>query len=288
MPPATTSTTSSSGPRTRGSPTSTAPAFPSVTLTPSTDPASHDPPYDLPMPPPPDRLPVGRPLPRWRPPPPPPWEPAEGRFCQLRPVDPERDAPQLVEPLVGGGPERWTYLAFDPPADEDALRRVLTANTGPERMGFVIEVGGRGLGLASYLRVQPEVGSLEVGGIVYGDELARTAAATEAMFLMADRAFATGYRRYEWKCDALNLASRRAATRLGFTFEGVWKHALVTKGRNRDTAWYSITDDEWPTRRAALTRWLDTALDADGRQLRPLRELQDWSPRGARSAQDPS
>jgi RimJ/RimL family protein N-acetyltransferase len=129
----------------------------------------------------------------------------------------------------------------------------------------------RATGIASYLRIEPAHGTIEVGHLAFSPLLQRTAAATEAMYLMMKHAFELGYRRYEWKCDALNAASRRAAERLGFRFEGVFRQAVVYKGRNRDTAWYSIIDREWPGREAAFLAWLDpTNFDSHGRQRRSL------------------
>jgi RimJ/RimL family protein N-acetyltransferase len=128
------------------------------------------------------------------------------------------------------------------------------------------------VGVAAYLRIAPEAGSIEVGHINFSPLLQQTAAATEAMYLMMARVFDLGYRRYEWKCDALNAASRRAAERLGFTFEGIFRQATVYKGRNRDSAWYSLIDQEWPARRAAFERWLAPEnFDAQGRQRSQLR-----------------
>jgi RimJ/RimL family protein N-acetyltransferase len=133
---------------------------------------------------------------------------------------------------------------------------------------------GKAAGVASYLRVDPANGSIEVGHIAYAPSLQRTRAGTEAMYLMMRRAFELGYRRYEWKCDALNAPSRAAAARLGFSFEGVFRQAMVNKGRNRDTAWYSVVDGEWPRLRAAFERWLDPAnFDEAGRQRSSLQSL---------------
>jgi RimJ/RimL family protein N-acetyltransferase len=134
---------------------------------------------------------------------------------------------------------------------------------------------GRALGTASYLRIDPRAGSIEVGSITYSPRLQRTAAATEAMYLMMRRVFAElGYRRYEWKCNALNAASRRAAERLGFTYEGLFRQATVVKGRNRDTMWLSVLDREWPSLSRAYERWLDPAnFDGAGRQRQPLGAL---------------
>jgi RimJ/RimL family protein N-acetyltransferase len=132
----------------------------------------------------------------------------------------------------------------------------------------------RPAGLVSYLRIAPAAGSIEVGHIHYSPRLQRTPAATDAMYLMMKKAFESGYRRYEWKCDALNAASRVAAERLGLSFEGVFRQAAVHKGRNRDTAWYAAIDAEWPALREAFLTWLDPKnFDAKGRQLARLSDL---------------
>ena len=133
----------------------------------------------------------------------------------------------------------------------------------------------RAVGIASYLNINPSAGSIEVGGITYSPALQRKPAGTEAMFLMMRHALDDlGYRRYEWKCNALNAPSRAAAQRYGFQFEGIFRQAEVVKGRNRDTAWYSIVDSEWPGIRAAFERWLDPAnFDPDGRQRERLSTL---------------
>jgi RimJ/RimL family protein N-acetyltransferase len=131
---------------------------------------------------------------------------------------------------------------------------------------------GKAAGQASYLRIEPAVGVIEVGHIVFAPSLQRTIGATEVMYLMMKRVFdELGYRRYEWKCDALNEASRKAALRLGFTFEGIFRQATMYKGRNRDTAWYSVTDAEWPALKSSYEVWLDPSnFDAEGRQRRSL------------------
>ena len=133
----------------------------------------------------------------------------------------------------------------------------------------------KAIGVASYLRIFPDIGSIEVGHINYAPALQRTVAATEAMYLMMARAFdELGYRRYEWKCDNANEKSRNAAARLGFTFEGVFRQCTIYKGRNRDTAWFSILDGEWPRVKAAFEAWLDPAnFDAAGKQKRSLSDL---------------
>ena len=170
----------------------------------------------------------------------------------------------------------WTYMAYGPfaaarglsGAGPSAWRRARTRCSTRSST----QVTGKAVGVAAYLRIEPAVGVIEVGHIAFSPLLQRTPAATEAMYLMMRRVFdELGYRRYEWKCDALNAPSRAAAERLGFTFEGVFRQATIYKGRNRDTAWYSIIDREWPARRAAFETWLDPANFADdGRQNRPL------------------
>jgi RimJ/RimL family protein N-acetyltransferase len=168
----------------------------------------------------------------------------------------------------------WTYLFSGPFGTAQEFAAWLAAREDSlDPLFFAIVDGptGHATGLASYLRIETMHGVVEVGHLAFSPLLQRTRAATEAMYLMMKHAFELGYRRYEWKCDALNEASRRAAERLGFRFEGIFRQAVVYKGRNRDTAWYSIVDSEWPARRAAFEAWLDPAnFDADGRQLRRL------------------
>jgi RimJ/RimL family protein N-acetyltransferase len=142
----------------------------------------------------------------------------------------------------------------------------------PLFFAVVDAASGRAAGVASYLRIDPVNGVIEVGHLAFAPQLQRTRVATEAMYLMMKHAFSLGYRRYEWKCDALNAPSRRAAERLGFTFEGVFRQAIVYKGRSRDTAWFSVIDSEWPVLETAFLAWLDPDnFDADGRQRRSLR-----------------
>jgi RimJ/RimL family protein N-acetyltransferase len=180
----------------------------------------------------------------------------------------------------------WTYLAYGPFADHGAYNAWLAGaaeSDDPLFHAIVDGRSGRALGVASFLRIEPAVGVIEVGHIAYAPALQRTPAATEAMYLMMRRVFdELGYRRYEWKCDALNEPSRRAALRLGFTFEGIFRQATLYKGRNRDTAWYSVVDKEWPERKAAFEAWLEPGnFDAEGRQRTRL------SPACAGSARAP-
>jgi RimJ/RimL family protein N-acetyltransferase len=201
---------------------------------------------------------IGLPVPDWAPPPVPPREPMAGRFCRLEPLDLDRHAAALFEADAADADGRsWTYLTYGPFKDFPSYHAWLRADClGNDPLFFAVidTADGRPAGLVSYLRIAPAAGSLEVGHIHYGPRLQRSSAATEAMYLMMKRAFESGYRRYEWKCDALNAASRAAAQRLGFSFEGIFRQATVYKGRNRDTAWYAAIDTEWPAlRRAFLT-----------------------------------
>jgi RimJ/RimL family protein N-acetyltransferase len=168
----------------------------------------------------------------------------------------------------------WTYLPFGPFANFDEFLPLLVQFEAAKDPHFYTILAGHGapLGIASLMRIKPKEGSIEVGGIAYSPALQRTPAATEAMSLLMAYAFEDlGYRRYEWKCDALNAPSRRAAERLGFSFEGVFRQALVYKGRNRDTAWFSITDGEWPRLKAAQEAWLKPEnFDDEGRQKSKL------------------
>ena len=179
---------------------------------------------------------------------------------------------------VLGGPEAaalWTYLAEEPPTSAQDLGQVIARReAAPGAQAFVVCRDGRPLGMASLMRIDAAHGSVEVGGIVLGRPLQRTTGSTEAMVLLARHVFDDlGYRRYEWKCDSLNEPSRRAAVRLGFVAEGRFRNALVHKGRNRDTDWFSITDADWPSVSAAYDAWLDEALDPDGRQRTSLADL---------------
>jgi RimJ/RimL family protein N-acetyltransferase len=222
--------------------------------------------------------PVGFPVSDWQQPPPPPKAVMSGRFCRVEPLDAAKHAESLFDAneldTEGRG---WTYLPQEPIRDRSAYRSwVEEARRSSDPLFFAIvdSATGRASGIASYLRIDPQSGSVEVGHIHYSPLLQRTPAATEAMYLMMKRAFELGYRRYEWKCDALNQPSRDAAQRLGFSFEGVFRQARVYKGRNRDTAWYSVIDREWPALDAAFQRWLAPEnFDAQGRQRVRLTEL---------------
>ncbi|MTW18486.1 GNAT family N-acetyltransferase [Rhodoplanes serenus] len=202
-----------------------------------------------------------------------------GRFVDLVPFEPAAHAADLYE--ATNGPERerlWCYLGdgpFDSRAAFDAYLARSFGGDDPLLFAIVDRTSGRTVGHASYLRIDPANRAIEVGHLLFSPALARTPGATEAMALMMGRAFdALGYRRYEWKCDVLNAPSRAAALRLGFTFEGVFRAHMIRKGRGRDTAWFSIIEEEWPARRAAFAAWLSPDnFDAEGRQRRRLAEL---------------
>ena len=222
--------------------------------------------------------PVGFPLPGWRPPSPPPREPMKGRYCRVEPLDPERHARQLHEANMRDPSGRaFTYLGVGPFATFEAyLDWINTSCLGADPLfhAIVDSATGKAVGVASYMRIDPRNGVMEVGHLNYSPLLQRTRAATEAMYLMMKRGFELGYRRYEWKCDALNAPSRAAAQRLGFSYEGIFRQAVVYKGRNRDTAWYAMIDSEWPQLDTVYTRWLDPGnFDADGTQRVSLSQL---------------
>lgn len=214
--------------------------------------------------------PIGAPLPNWTPPPPPPRQTLAGQWCRLEPLRPEAHGDDLFAATRGAELEStWTYLPYGPFPDRADYQEWLNeAARTTDPLFYAIHEGttGRAQGLASFLRIQPASGSLEIGHLYFGPALQRSTAATEALHLLIAWAFAAGYRRCEWKCDALNAPSRRAAQRLGFSYEGTFRQATIYKGRTRDTAWYSILDREWPALKAVHEAWLAKAnFDAAGR-----------------------
>ncbi|TQV78390.1 GNAT family N-acetyltransferase [Denitrobaculum tricleocarpae] len=221
-------------------------------------------------------LPVGFPVAEWSARQRPARTPIEGRSCRVEPLDPERHAADLHDANLKDRDGRiWTYLPYGPFESLADFRAWISRDCqgdDPLFHAIVDKASGRAIGVASYLRIEPTVGVIEVGHINYAPELQKTAAATEAMYLLMRRVFdELGYRRYEWKCDALNASSRAAAARLGFQFEGIFRQATIYKGRNRDTAWFGMTDQDWPDIRRRMEGWLDPAnFDAQGRQLRRL------------------
>jgi RimJ/RimL family protein N-acetyltransferase len=223
--------------------------------------------------------PIGFPVPGWAARPYPPRIVMPGRFCRLEPLDAARHAEPLFAAIKLDKDDRnWTYLPSGPYATKAEFRAwVEPASVDDAQLFFaVIDLAsGRAVGYASYLRIDPKNGTIEVGSINYSPALQHTAAATEAMYLMMRNAFdGLGYRRYEWKCNALNAPSCAAATRLGFTYEGTFRQAMVVKGQNRDSAWFAILDREWPALKPAFERWLAPAnFDPDGRQRESLSAL---------------
>jgi RimJ/RimL family protein N-acetyltransferase len=200
----------------------------------------------------------------------------KGQFVTIAPLDPAIHAQALWEGTQGAENERlWTYVFAGPFPDRADFETYLIQRAAAEDpLSFAIldHASGRAVGLAALMRIEPEHRSIEVGSILHTPVLQRTRGATEAMYLIARHVFEElGYRRYEWKCNALNETSRRAALRLGFTFEGVFRQHMIVKGRNRDTAWFSMLDCEWPKRKAGFERWLNPSnFDATGRQRSSL------------------
>ena len=229
----------------------------------------------------------GESLPHWTPPVGPGPQAIEGQFVRLERLEADAHAADLFR-AYSGHDALWDYLFIGPFSSASAYHRWAKEATGlADPVCYVLRdrVTGHCGGVASFMRIAPKDGTIEVGGICIAPELQGGRAWTEAMFLMMDWAFSAGYRRYEWKCDALNLPSRRAAQRLGFSYEGVFRQAVVYKGRNRDTAWFSVIDSEWPALREAFRVWLSpTNFDATGRQKERLSDLT----RLTRGGSDPS
>jgi len=212
----------------------------------------------------------------WTPPRRPDFVSLQGAGVRLEALDADAHASELFEAFAGHD-ALWDYMPYGPFASAAAYHRwAREREAGEDPRFFVLRdiASGHCGGIASYLRIVPEAGSIEVGHICIAPRMQRGHAMTEAMFLMMDWAFSAGYRRYEWKCDALNLTSRRAAQRLGFSFEGVFRNHMVIKGRSRDTAWFSVIDAEWPALREAFGAWLaGSNFDAAGRQKERLSDL---------------
>ncbi len=231
--------------------------------------------------------PIGEDLPGWKPAARPPRSAMNGRLVRLEPLDAARHGRALFEAFSEDREGRnWTYMPVGPFADQESFDAWLeTAEQSQDPLFFAIldAASGRAMGFASFLRIEPATGVIEVGFISFSPQLQGTAAATEAMYLMMHRAFdELGYRRYEWKCDALNAPSRRAAERLGFTYEGTFRQATITKGRNRDTAWFSVLDSEWGDVKSAFQSWLDADnFNDEGTQVLSLETIR-------RSRQPPS
>ncbi|GAA3551552.1 GNAT family N-acetyltransferase [Nocardioides daeguensis] len=220
---------------------------------------------------------IGAPVPGWEPRP---WpEPVllEGRYVAVEPLGSARYAELFAATCGAEDAGLWTYRPVPRPRTLPELWMHLAAHVDdPATVTFALvplegDAAGTAAGLASYMRIEPGHGQVEVGGVLFGRALQRTRAATEAIHLLMRHAFDLGYRRFEWKCDSLNEPSRRAALRLGFVEEGRFRNHMVVQGRSRDTDWFSVTDAEWPAVRAVHERWLDHAnFDAAGRQRTAL------------------
>lgn len=233
----------------------------------------------------PESRPLGPKLANWTPPAAPDGTTLAGRYAMLERLNADRHAATL-HAAYSADPAVWDYLPYGPFASAVAYHawvRQSAEGTDPLFYAITDLHTGRIGGVASYLRITPASGSIEVGHINFAHLLQRSRAATEAIYLMMQWAFDAGYRRFEWKCDALNRPSRRAAQRLGLSYEGIFRQATVVKGRNRDTAWFAAIDAEWPALRAAFAHWLDPVnFDATGQQrdrlgdlTRPLRVASD-------------
>ena len=220
--------------------------------------------------------PLGAPVSAWQVPPRPWGAPLEGHFARLERLEADAHAADLHR-AFSGDDGLWDYMPYGPFSSASAYHRWAKESAMGEDPAFFairrLDTGHCG-GVASFLRIAPEAGSIEVGHICLSREVQKGPVATEAMFLMMKWAFEAGYRRYEWKCNALNLASRRAAQRLGFSFEGVFRQHMVVKGRNRDTAWFSVIDSEWPALSEAYRAWLAPSnFDGNGHQRERLSDL---------------
>lgn len=209
------------------------------------------------------------PILNWTAPPFPPAKVLEGHWCRLEPLDPARHLDDIWAANAGQD-SVWDWLPTEPPKDKETYRALLQSmadNTTIVPLAVIDKADGKAKGHLWIMEIRPAQGVFEVGWITYSPSLQRTRAATEAIFLVGDYGFSLGYRRYEWKCNNLNEPSKRAALRFGFQYEGLFRQHMVVKGRNRDTAWFSILDSEWPGIAAGFRAWLDPAnFDADGTQ----------------------
>ncbi len=213
----------------------------------------------------------------WVVPPPPPRAALEGRLIHLEPLNAEAHAGDLFQAFSAADDGLWDYMAYGPFHSAAVFHRWVKEATQDEgRIHFALRdlATGQPGGVAAFMGITPQHGTIEIGAITLAPALQQNPAATEAFALMISWAFAAGYRRVEWKCNAQNLASRRAAQRLGFSFEGVVRQHMVVKGRNRDTAWFAIIDREWPALREAYDAWLSPAnFDIEGRQVERLTDM---------------
>ena len=234
-----------------------------------------------------DTRPLGAPVPDWTPPPRPADLSLTHPFVTIEPLSADRHAAQLFK-AYSGHDGLWHYLYDGPFHSASQFHKWvkdLTQQPDTCFVAFRADAASAPFGMASYLRIAPDAGSIEVGNICIAPHGQRSRAFTAAMYLMMQWAFDAGYRRYEWKCNALNLPSRRAAQRLGFSFEGVFRPAAIAKGRTRDTAWFSVIDSEWPALKTAFDTWLSPSnFDPDGTQTERLSDLT----RLVRASSDPA
>jgi RimJ/RimL family protein N-acetyltransferase len=219
------------------------------------------------------RWPVGEPVNGFTPPPRPTREPLQGRYGRLEPLTPAHALDLMTAFAADVEGRSFTYLPYGPFQNEREWQAFLAPREHSDDPWFygIRTLQGQVVGFGSYLRIDPAAGCIEIGHLGFSPLLQATTLATESIYLMARWAFAAGYRRLEWKCDALNAASRKAAQRLGFEYEGLFRQATIVKNRNRDTAWYAIIDRDWPALESSFEAWLDPAnFDADGFQRRSL------------------
>jgi RimJ/RimL family protein N-acetyltransferase len=222
---------------------------------------------------------IGAPVPEWNGAQPPGREPLLGRYCRIEPVDVERHLDDLYQAYSSAADGRdWTYLQVGPfdslAAYREHLTRIATLSD-PLHYALIDLASGKAVGTLALMRIDRGNGVIEVGHVTYSPRLKRTRIASEAIFLLMQHLFEDlGYRRFEWKCDSLNSPSRAAALRYGFKFEGIFRQAVVYRGRNRDSAWFSVIDGEWPALREGFMQWLDPRnFDAQGRQIERLAAL---------------
>lgn len=201
-----------------------------------------------------------------------------GKYASLRPLEVDNAATLFTE-FSKSSADLWTYLPYGPCDSERAMADIINTLNSPESGCIsygVYNDSNELVGFAAYLRITPITGSIEIGPLAFSPKLQKTATATDTIFMMIDKAFELGYRRVEWKCNDLNTPSMNAAKRFGFTYEGTFRQAMIVKDHNRDTAWFSIIDSEWPTLKSKYLKWLDDSnFDEDGKQKVALSELID-------------
>jgi RimJ/RimL family protein N-acetyltransferase len=227
---------------------------------------------------------LGEALPDWQPallPGPIPEEiNTQGRFCRLERLNPKEHTEALYQANAeANSPENWTYLPYGPFESIEEYSSWISQqakNTDPKFYAIIDLRTQKAVGIASFLRMMPSAGSIEVGHLKFSPKMQRTPISTEAMYLMMKYAFELGYRRYEWKCNNFNEPSKRAALRLGFQFEGVFRQTQIVKGHNRDTAWFSVIDKEWPVIELAFQQWLAPQnFDTNGNQVERLSDIRE-------------